>query len=168
MEPRRIPPGAASSSGNRMTGFTGELAMAMDVGGNSSGAMATPNIVPLIDILLVLIIIFMVITPLTPKGLDTLVPQPSPNQQQNQELENKTVVVQVEKNGKLKINNEDATWDGLGPRIEQIFKDRAEKVAFIKGDNDVLFMEVARAIDIMHGAGIDRVGLITAKLEAGQ
>jgi biopolymer transport protein TolR len=141
--------------------------MGMDVG-NSSGAMATPNIVPLIDILLVLIIIFMVITPLTPKGMDTLVPQPSPNQQQNIELENKTVVVQVEKNGKLKINNEDATWDGLGPRIEQIFKDRAEKVAFIKGDNDVLFMDVARAIDIMRGAGIDRVGLITAKLEAGQ
>ncbi len=130
--------------------------------------MASPNIVPLIDILLVLIIIFMVITPLTPKGMDTLVPQPSPNQQQNQELENKTVVVQVLKDGKLKINNEDTSWDGLGPRIEQIFKDRAEKVAFVKGDNDVLFMEVARAIDIMRGAGIDKVGLITAKLEAGQ
>ena len=141
--------------------------MGMDVG-RSSGAMATPNIVPLIAILLVLIIIFMVLTPLTPKGLDTLVPQPSPNKEQNQELENKTVVVQVEKNGKLKINNEDATWDGLGPRIEQIFKDRAEKVAFIKGDNDVLFMEVARAIDIMRVSGVDKVGLITAKLEAGQ
>jgi biopolymer transport protein TolR len=141
--------------------------MGMDVG-SSAGAMATPNIVPLIDILLVLIIIFMVITPLTPKGMDTLVPQPSPNQQQNQELENKTVVVQVLKNDKLKINNEDTTWDGLGPRIEQIFKDRAEKVAFVKGDNDVLFMNVARAIDVMRGAGIDKVGLITAKLEAGQ
>jgi biopolymer transport protein TolR len=148
-------------------GTTGDLAMGMDVG-NSSGAMATPNIVPLIDILLVLIIIFMVITPLTPKGMDTLVPQPSPNQQQNQELENKTVVVQVLKGDKLKINNEDTTWDALGPRIEQIFKDRAEKVAFIKGDNDVLFMSVARAIDVMRGAGIDKVGLITAKLEAGQ
>jgi biopolymer transport protein ExbD len=148
-------------------GTTGDLAMGMDVG-NSSGAMATPNIVPLIDILLVLIIIFMVITPLTPKGMDTLVPQPSPNQQQNQELENKTVVVQVLKGDKLKINNEDANWDTLGPRIEQVFKDRAEKVAFVKGDNDVLFMSVARAIDIMRGAGIDKVGLITAKLEAGQ
>jgi biopolymer transport protein ExbD len=52
--------------------------------------------------------------------------------------------------------------------MEQIFKDRAEKVAFVKGDNDVLFMDVARAIDIMRVAGIDRVGLITAKLEAGQ
>jgi biopolymer transport protein TolR len=141
--------------------------MGMDVG-NTSGALSQPNVVPLIDILLVLIIIFMVITPLTPKGLDTLVPQPNKDQQQNQELENKTVVVQVLANGKVKINNEDATWEGLGPRIEQIFKERAEKVAFVKGDNDVLFMEVARAIDIMRGAGIDKVGLITAKLEAGQ
>src|ERR1700731_2136881 len=144
------------------------LAMGMDVGGKSGGSMATPNVVPLIDILLVLLIIFMVITPLIPKGLDTLVPQPNPNQQQNQDLENKTVVVQVLTTGKVKINNEDSTWDGLGPRIEQIFKDRAEKIAFVKGDNDVLFAEVARAIDIMRGAGIDRVGLITAKLEAGQ
>src|SRR6266513_1870788 len=90
------------------------LAMGMDVGGGAGGSMATPNVVPLIDILLVLIIIFMVITPLIPKGLDTLVPQPSPNQQQNVELENKTVVVQVNLTGKLKINNEDTTWDGLG------------------------------------------------------
>lgn len=141
--------------------------MGMEVG-SSSGAMATPNIVPLIDILLVLIIIFMVITPLTPKGLDALVPQPDPHQQQNQELENKTVVVQVLMGGHLKINNEDTTWETLEPRMEQIFKDRAEKVAFVKGDNDVQFMDVARAIDLMKQAGIDRVGLITAKLEAGQ
>jgi biopolymer transport protein TolR len=142
--------------------------MGMDVGGGSGSALSQPNVVPLIDILLVLIIIFMVITPLTPKGLDTLVPQPSKDQQQNQELENKTVVVQVLSNGKVKINNEDSSWEGLGPRIETIFKERAEKVAFVKGDNDVLFQEVARAIDIMRGAGIDKVGLITAKLEAGQ
>jgi biopolymer transport protein TolR len=142
--------------------------MAMSVGENKGGAMAEMNVVPLIDILLVLLIIFMVITPLTPKGLDTLVPQPNPNKDQNQEMNDKTVVVQVAQNGKLKINNEDTTWDGLGPRMEQIFKDRAEKVAFVKGDNDVLFMDVARAIDVMRGSGIDKVGLITAKLEAGQ
>ena len=141
--------------------------MGMDVGSQGS-SMASPNVVPLIDILLVLIIIFMVITPLTPKGLDTLVPQPSPNKQENVELENKTVVVQVMMGNRLKINNEDSNWEGLGPRIEQVFKDRAEKVAFVKGDNDVLFMDVARAIDIMKEAGIDKVGLITAKLEAGQ
>src|ERR1700741_4922740 len=117
--------------------------MGMSVGESKGGAMAEMNVVPLIDILLVLIIIFMVITPLTPKGLDTLVPQPNPNQKQDVELENKTVVVQVLTNGKVKINNEDSTWDNLSPRIEQIFKDRAEKIAFVKGDNDALFAEVA-------------------------
>ncbi len=142
--------------------------MGMSVGENKGGAMAEMNVVPLIDILLVLLIIFMVITPLTPKGLDTLVPQPNPNKDQNQEMNDKTVVVQVAQNGKLKINSEDTTWDNLGPRMEQIFKDRAEKVAFVKGENDVLFMDVARAIDVMRGSGIDKVGLITAKLEAGQ
>ena len=142
--------------------------MGMEVGEQGHGSMSTPNVVPLIDILLVLIIIFMVITPRTPKGMDALVPQPNKDQQQNVELENKTVVVQVNMNDKLKINNEDTTWETLGPRMEAIFKERAEKIAFVKGENDVLFMEVARAIDIMRGAGIDKIGLITAKLEAGQ
>lgn len=146
--------------------------MGMQVGGSKGGAIAEMNVVPLIDILLVLLIIFMVITPLTPKGLDTLVPQPNPNQKQDQELENKTVVVQVLMQGRvcclLKINQEDTTWDGLGKRLEDIFKDRADKIAFVKGDSDVMFLEVARAIDVMRGAGIDKVGLITAKLEAGQ
>lgn len=145
--------------------------MGMQVGDNKGGAIAEMNVVPLIDILLVLLIIFMVITPLTPKGLDTLVPQPNPNQQQNQELENKTVVVQVLMQGGkigLKINQEDANWNTLQPRLEEIFKERADKIAFVKGDNDVLFQEVARAIDVMRSAGIDKVGLITAKLEAGQ
>jgi len=142
--------------------------MGMSVGNSSGGAVAEMNVVPLIDILLVLLIIFMVITPLTPKGMDTLVPQPNPNQQQQQQIDDKTVVVQVTKNGKVMINNEDSSWDRLGPRMEQIFKERAEKVAFVKGDNEVLFEEVARAIDIMRTSGIDKVGLITAKLEAGQ
>lgn len=142
--------------------------MGMTVGENKGGAMSEMNVVPLIDILLVLLIIFMVITPLTPHGLDALVPQPNPNKNQEQELENKTVVVQVLPNDKLKINQEDTTWDGLGPRLEVVFKDRADKTAFVKGDSDVLFMQVARAIDIMRGAGIDHIGLVTAKLEAGQ
>jgi biopolymer transport protein TolR len=150
-----------------MHGSTGELAMGMDLG-SPGNQIASPNIVPMIDILLVLIIIFMVITPLTPKGLDTLVPQPSPNSQPDPEQLKKTVVVQVAIGGKLKINNDDTNWQALGPRMETIFKDRAEKIAFVKGDNDVLFMDVARAIDIMKEAGIDKVGLITAKLEAGQ
>jgi biopolymer transport protein TolR len=143
--------------------------MGMDVGGKSGGEMATMNVVPLIDILLVLIIIFMVITPLTPKGLDALVPQPAPpNQKQPDQVTQKTIVVQILDTGKVKINDEDTTWDALGPRLSDVFKERAEKVAFVKGDDAVLFAQVARAIDIMRGSGIDKVGLITANLEAGK
>jgi biopolymer transport protein TolR len=142
--------------------------MGMEVG-HKGGAMSSPNVVPLIDVLLVLIIIFMVITPLTPKGLDALVPQPPPpNQKQDERVLQKTIVVQVLDTGKLKINEDDATWDTLGPRLSDVFKERAEKVAFVKGDEAVRFMDVARAIDIMRNSGIDKVGLITANLEAGK
>jgi len=123
----------------------------------------------LIDILLVLLIIFMVITPINERGLDALVPQPAPpNQPVNTDVDAKTVVVQVLADGKVKINDEDSTWDTLGPRLTDIFKIRAEKVAFVKGDDTVRFADVARAIDIMKASGIDSVGLITAKMEEGQ
>jgi biopolymer transport protein TolR len=80
----------------------------------------------------------------------------------------KTIVVQVTADGKVMINQDQISWEDLGPRLEDIFKQRAEKVAFVKGDDNVEFANVARAIDIMRGAGIDNVGLITAKIEAGQ
>ena len=142
--------------------------MGMAVGGSKGGPVSEPNIVPLIDVLLVLIIIFMVITPRTPTGLQTLVPQPPPPNQKQTEPDQRTIVVQVLPGGKLKINQDDSNWNDLGPRLFDIFKERADKIAFVKGDDDVEFAEVARAIDIMRGSGIDHVGLITAKIEAGQ
>lgn len=143
--------------------------MGITVGTGKGGVLADMNVVPLIDVLLVLLIIFMVITPLTPKGLEALVPQPTPpGAQANPDLLARTIVVQVNRDGSLKINEENSDWATLGPRLEEIFKERAEKVAFVKGDEEVLFNEVARAIDIMRSSGIDKVGLITAKLEAGE
>lgn len=137
--------------------------------GDRKGVMADMNVVPLIDILLVLLIIFMVITPLTPQGLDTLVPQPTPpDQKSDPDVTAKTVVVQVGSGGSLKINQEESTWETLGKRLDEIFKTRAERIAFIKGDPEVEFRHVARAIDIMRSSGIDNVGLITAKIEAGE
>jgi biopolymer transport protein TolR len=143
--------------------------MGMAVGGKK-GTMADMNVVPLIDILLVLIIIFMVITPLTPKGLSALVPQPTPPdaKAQDEDLSRKTIVVQVLDNDVLKINEDAADWNTLGPRLNDIFKLRAEKVAFVKGDETVVFSSVAKAIDIMRASGVEKVGLITARLEAGQ
>ena len=136
--------------------------------GEQKGVVSDPNIVPLIDVLLVLIIIFMVITPRTPTGLKTLVPQPPPPNQKQEQPDDKTIVVSVLPGGKLMINQDSTTWNDLGVRLDDIFKERADKIAFVKGDDNVEFADVARAIDIMRGSGIDHVGLITAKIEAGQ
>jgi biopolymer transport protein TolR len=77
------------------------------------------------------------------------------------------VVIQIDKDNKIKINQEDSDYDKLGGRLEQIFKTRAERVVFVKGDPDLEYQSVARAIDIAKGAQIDKVGLMTPKLEAG-
>ena len=140
--------------------------------GASGGQSAVINVTPLIDVLLVLLIIFMVITPLTPKGLDALVPQPPPPNQPKNDTPDRTIVVQLIDKGSgenpgLKINGEDASWDNLQNRLTDIFKTRAEKVMFVKGDDNVPFANVANVIDIAHAAGVDKVGLITAKIEAG-
>ena len=147
--------------------------MGMAVGGPGGGPNANMNVTPLIDVLLVLLIIFMVITPLTPKGLDALVPQPPPpNQKQPPPTPDRTIVVQLLDRGPgqtpgLKINQDEATWENLQGHLTDIFKTRAEKVMFVKGDDNIPFADVANVIDIAHSAGVDKVGLITAKIEAG-
>ena len=145
------------------------MAMAL---GASGGQNADINVTPLIDVLLVLLIIFMVITPLTPKGLDALVPQPPPPNQPKNTTPDRTIVVQLIDRGPgqppaVKINQEDASWNDLQSRLTDIFKTRAEKVMFVKGDDNVPFADVANVIDLAHAAGVDKVGLITAKIEAG-
>jgi biopolymer transport protein TolR len=141
--------------------------MGMTVG-SGMGSVSEPNIVPLLDVLLLLIIIFMVIRPTVPQGLDARIPQPAQPTDPARDVPLAVIVVQVTSRGNLLINQDKVSWDGLGLRLEDIFKQRAEKAAFVKGDNLVQFADVARAIDIMRGAGVDNVGLITANIQAGR
>src|SRR5579862_7653489 len=145
--------------------------MAMTSGALGGAQSADINVTPLIDVLLVLLIIFMVITPLAPKGLEALVPQPPPPNQPETQTDRTVVVQVIDDNGKtkLKINQEDVTMENLQTRLTDIFKTRAERVMFVKGDPDVEFQNVAQVIDIARGTNVvDKIGLITAKIEAGQ
>lgn len=142
--------------------------MSMSTGGKG-GPSSDINMTPMIDVLLVLIIIFMVITPLTPKGLEARVPQPPPPNMPPPPPENdRTVVVIIEKDKSMKINSEVVLFENLPKRLEDIFKTRAERVCFVKGDPDLEFQEVAKVIDVAKGVGIDQVGLMTKKVEAGE
>ena len=135
--------------------------MGMSVGGKR-GIVSDMNVVPLIDILLVLLVIFMII-PKYSVGLDALVPQPA-----RPEIvvpQDEVVVVQVLADGTLRLNQEPVTLDRLSSRLEEVCKLRAARVAFIRGDAPVEFGVVASVIDVMHTSGIASVGLLTPDLE---
>ena len=127
------------------------------------------NITPMIDILLVLIIVFMIVVSMSQqKGLKAQIPQPAPDKPQPQP--ERTIVIQVAWRGdklqpSLKINDEDVKWDKLHDRLSEIFNQRMERVAFIRGDDDVDFQYVADAISIARVSGVDRVGLLTKGLQ---
>ena len=140
--------------------------------GSSGGNMSEINVTPMIDILLVLLIIFMVIVPTTPKGLDALVPQP-PKTNQPQQIDNqRTIVVQVLYRAgaapAYKINETDVEKRELLSKLTDIYANRAERVMFVRGDDNVDFRFVAEVIDIGKSANVDHIGLMTPKIMAGQ
>jgi len=136
--------------------------MGISVGGSKRGIMSEMNVVPLIDVLLVLLVIFMII-PHRQTGLKAEIPQPAPQPQPEPDI----VVVQVLDGGSLKINEQAVAWEALRSRLEEIFRSRANHTAFVRGDAAVEFQIVAKVIDVMQSAGISSVGLLTPQLEQG-
>ena len=125
------------------------------------------NVTPMIDVLLVLLIIFMLIVPTISAGEAALVPKPVSVDARL----SRTVVVEVLKGDGVgegfRINQQNVSLKELPGRLETIFADRADRVLFVKADDGLAFLRVAEVIDMAHTAGVDRVGLLTPKVEAG-
>jgi biopolymer transport protein TolR len=137
--------------------------MGFSVGGGFRGVVADVNVVPLIDILLVLLVIFMII-PHRQTGLDARIPQPAVEKAVQPVP---VVVVQVLADGTLRINQDPVSSEALARRLGEIFKFRADHTIFVRGDSLVEFGRVASAIDAINAAGLSPVGLLTPELESG-
>jgi len=143
--------------------------MGMSGGGGGGGPVSDMNVTPMIDVLLVLIIIFMVIQPTTPKGLEALVPQPPKNKDTPPPDNDRTIVVQVLAGAvpTYKINDQTFAKSDLTSELTKIFATRQEKVMFVKGDADLNFSSVAEVIGFGHAADVTNIGIITPQVEAG-
>ena len=130
--------------------------MSMSTGGTQGGLNSDPNVTPMIDVLMVLLIIFMIIVPTSRKAIDVQLPDPNPAP--STATNTSQIVLSVHKGGQFEINKEPATAANLASRLKQIYDPRPDKIIFIKGDADVTYQEIIRAMDVARGAGVKVIG----------
>ena len=129
--------------------------MGMSTGGGG-GLNADPNVTPMIDVLMVLLIIFMVIVPTSRKAIDVQLPDPNP--QPSSAPNTSQIVLSVHPGGQFEINKEPATAATLAARLKQIYDPRPDKIIFIKGDPNVTYQDIIKAMDVARGAGVKVIG----------
>jgi len=137
--------------------------MSMNIGTNK-GAMANINITPYIDILLVLLIIFMVITPVRQMDLDVKVPQTSNNDTNKGAIDPNVIVVSIGEDAKIAINQEETNIAKLGSKLQDIYSKRANKNMFVSASAKLPYGDVVKIIDIAKGAGVGDIGLLTEQI----
>ncbi|HKM68248.1 MAG TPA: biopolymer transporter ExbD [Candidatus Acidoferrum sp.] len=137
--------------------------MAMVAVGGKGGIVSEMNVVPLIDILLVLLVIFMIISR-HQKGLDAAIPQQQTDRT-GPDVTSETVIVQIASDGSVRINQSDVRFEQVGDRLQEIFARRSERVAFLQADRSLEFQAVAQVLDLMHSAGASPIGLLSSELE---
>jgi len=131
--------------------------MAFKMGGGG-GLTNEPNVVPMIDILLVLLIIFMIMQPLARKSVDLQLPDPTP-QDKPPDAKPDQIILEILPNGTFAVNKEPMTRDNLARRLKEIYDPRPEKIMFVKGDPEALYQDVVWAMDMARGSGVKVIGI---------
>ena len=140
--------------------------MSMDLGGAKGGVKSDINVTPLVDVMLVLLIIMMLVAPLMQQGVPVKLPVAS-NYVDKPETNNQTVIA-IAANKTLYLNAKFITTDELGKKVEEALKDKTEKIVLIKADQEVDYSVVMAAMDQLHQAGVEDIGLVTDQKKAGQ
>ncbi len=132
--------------------------MGMSVGGAGGNLNNEPNVVPMIDIMLVLLIIFMIMQPMMRKAIDMQLPDPQPNVVTANTASDQ-IVLEVLPDGMFAVNKQPVGKDDLSKKLHEVYDNRPDKIMFLKGDPTVKFQDVITAMDVARGAGVKVIGM---------